>query len=654
MTADLDLLRGNGIAASSTNINNRYNLDMGEARTYPQDNGFLDFQQQQQQTMVAPVQTGGIPSTLASGDDTGGWTCPTCTYFNQMSSYLACEICGETKPAPQLHSSSNTNDLGEQAVDAEHQRRMRERESQVEKEHQALVNERLEEIIELQHKLFADHEAAANTTTTTNDSYSSTSQNEPEWLVREREEQARLLREHEEREQQVARLEKEQERIRLEEEQIREREARLVKQRQELEQLRKSITTNPPATNASDNATNQNLEEDSVIKQTERLRAGVESESTSRPGATAIAAPRGSEAVPSPLDRKYERLDQERQQLEQQRVQNRSVANRPGATSVPGLVSSGSAPSRRPGATAISGQGSIPTKSPEQKFEKLEQERQQLLRQQQEHATRSRPGAMSVVGDGASSKLLDRKFERMSNSNHNDTNQMSQSSLPSTEAVGQAPQDSSSVFTSLTSEQQRSQVQLLLQAQRQAAVRQQQATIPEPSLVSSTRTLPPTPVRILSSRSHPQGATEPSAPATSVRQIHQPVPNGRSLLSNQGNPRRSGQPGGGSSATSSSLPVAVAEPMPPQEQHQTPTPRRKSRAFGSFLKRPGRASRSSSEEDLSSTEFDAPLPPAPTGGRKPRQNRGPLRNSVADSAIADLDRLMDDVGGVWEKTNKTR
>ncbi|KAL7570349.1 hypothetical protein ACA910_017190 [Epithemia clementina (nom. ined.)] len=585
-----------------------------------------------------------------------GWSCPTCTFYNKVSGYLACEICGETRPPTEgdavvvddyADSGGDIHVVEDNIVsveDDDHERRLQEREAQVEREHQALVNARLEEIIDMQHRLFANIDNPSSNRSNSDPRVVERGREQSRLVEREREislldsdrEHARL-----ERERDQERLEREMELLRVEED-LRLREESLERQRQELEELKQSVTKSQLLSSSTSDAFGGE-------KQFEREQRRI-SIPKSRPGATAVpgpgASPSGS-ASPSLLDRKYEKLEQERLQLEQQQ---RELMQRAWINGTP---------------------PSVPRSSdtPEMKFGRLEQERLQMLRQQQEMS--------SVRSTGSSS------------------NQSDQSSSGVFSALQPNKQ-----LSGLTLEQQQNQVKLLLQAQRNATAMQQQYAIQEPSRTSSTRLPPPTPVRCISRSYEAQRSLQvtpvvsgsvPSEPrpmepgytvstpnARFQQRQPQPIPHGRVVPPQvPSSPRRSSfQQQNTSAATGSAVNPVPPPPAAPQQEVRTPpaSQQRKGRMGGLgglILKRPSILSRgtsapvptTTSTEDLHRTPRSAeyhgiPQPPqlqaAVSGGRLPRHVRGPVRDSVAERAIAGLDQLIDDPSPVWDHRTKKR
>lgn len=632
-----------------------------------------------------------------------GWTCSTCTYFNSVSSYLACEICGETRPAlnstDACNNDGDNNHSGITAIeDDDYLRRVQEREAEVEREHQALVNARLGEIIEMQHKLLADHQPPRSIELRDPDAELEQArmlemEREQARLERERE-LARLEREREqarmERERERARLEKERERLKLEEEMIKEREASLELQRRELEELKQSITNSQLRSSAIDSFPGEKH-----LERQQRLAMP-----KSRPGATAVPGPGAIAVSHSPssmLDRKYEKLEQERQQLEQrqreQASQSQEQRQREQGSSL-----------TRPGATSVVGPGSASQAyTAERKFERLEQERQQLLRQ---------PGALAIpgTGPGASNDVYapEKKFERLEQERQELLRQQQeimrqqQQDLVHPRTSGRAsnqsgveifppPQEKiSSVSSSLSLEQQQSQVQMLLQAQRMSAGMQSQYSIHEPSRASSTRVAPPTPIRGIprppiapntqqavgssggTSNASPQiGSSDkvsepmPVASTLAPRQRPQIVATSRLLPPQMPTPSRRPNPLRVSQATVSSHQSSGEQgpPLIPSPESVMPSHHRKGRkgGLGGLLKRPSLLSRATSapteneyQSAARSAEFD--LPKSPTAPKDSNECMGQhaVRSSMAGLPIADFDQLMDDPSPVWGKSTKKR
>ena len=407
-----------------------------------------------------------VSSTINAREE--GWSCPTCTFFNKVSDYLACEICGEPKRSASIDVCADREQVTS-LEDQEYQLRVREREEKVEEEHQNLINARLEEIIEMQHQLFGNPDAEPNTVPS-----DSERERELQRIEREREQQ-RLEREGE-----LQRVEREREQLKLEEEKILKQQASLDIKLQELKQTMTNSTADARG----------NAEE-------RELRNSIP---TSGPGATTVPPPGAvsvSTATPSLLDRKYSKLEDERQQLEHQQRMTRQ--SQPGATAVAGVGSNGASDHHQ-------------ACSSEKKLERLESERQQLLRQQQvcRSTTTTRPGARAVPGPGASSSQEGHDLDQLRDQRDLTREQQEyvktwtgavpSLSSPSRTASSHsaqafpAPQTRSNAPTSvssLTADQQQAQVQMLLQSQRNSDALQSQSSIQEPARVLSTR-LPPT------------------------------------------------------------------------------------------------------------------------------------------------------------------
>jgi hypothetical protein len=51
----------------------------------------------------------GLVTNLArlTVEETGGWTCPDCTFVNTKELHLTCEVCGQKKPPTRHHADLN-------------------------------------------------------------------------------------------------------------------------------------------------------------------------------------------------------------------------------------------------------------------------------------------------------------------------------------------------------------------------------------------------------------------------------------------------------------------------------------------------------------------------------------------------------------------